>query len=772
MKKQNKIIILLFILILSAFDVIRAQERFSIESGTYKTIAVMNFVNRGNDWVWLSKGLADMLITDLSKSNSLQVLERERMQNFIDELILHKSGMIDETTAKGFGKFVKVDWVLYGSFEKKDDQIQIESHIVNIATGELLRVEWVKGNANDIFTLEKELVFKIINNLQINITDQEKESIKYLPTDSIDAATHYYNGIDYFDKGKYKEAFLEFKLAKTNDKNYYKAVYWVGKMYYYLGEYDHAIEENSGILEKFGALDKEKMFIISIEMGKIGELNIKYYDKAINYYKQAINTFNLIYTKEEIEKYKKEVGIDKLGSIDTNLHREKNISSDMNKKWQIIGNLYWKIADMCVKMKQYKEAIINYKNSLEHFYYKIYPYFDILTNLKDAEAKLNVENENLQENKWPKKSKDRANYLNQQVTPFSESNINWSEPIVISKTDGYSIENLRFTRNSGNIIAYWSKKKVNYNEIINIAWCREDDLENWNYPNTKKMESIFDSFPMLVYKNSESDYCMLFAKGCYVTRSWDVHSEDKGGLFISKSRDLNNWGYPVSIEKESFNSKIYFDIVSNWRYVDVIDNDLFYYTGPEKYYFYVYYFDRLKMDKDKYIISNLKHNDSYGHSIGRGKLVKDKKGIYWAIWSAGTSEKTGERRSRDIESHVNISSSKDGKTWTDPVNIFSSYLKDGKYPRSYENLRMICSSNNEFFIYYSNYYSGVEMCYSKDGKNWSGVEKISDSEVGNVIYMDKDDLGRFLLIYKADGNIILRHTDNVMKVFQTGKQKE
>jgi TolB-like protein len=101
-------------------------------SGDVKTLAVMYFENRsvGSEWQWLSTGIADMLIVDLGRSERLLVVERERLARMLTELRLVEGGLIDPANAAKVGQVTKVDWVLFGSFEKKGDSLNIEGHIL------------------------------------------------------------------------------------------------------------------------------------------------------------------------------------------------------------------------------------------------------------------------------------------------------------------------------------------------------------------------------------------------------------------------------------------------------------------------------------------------------------------------------------------------------------------------------------------------------------------------------------------------------------------
>jgi len=248
------------------------------------SIAVMNFDNRSptGQWQWLSKGLADMLITDLSQCTQLHVVERERMQALFEEMKLSTSGIIEVSMSSRFGKAAKVEKALFGSFLKKGENLEIEAHLIDVTTEKLVRVEWVRGKAEDLLKLEKELAFKIIENLHIPITEAEKESIRYVPTDSIRAVEHFYTGLDHYDKGKYYKAFVEFRKASKKDKEYAEAGLWVATIYSSMGRYHHAAAEYESLLSLYPAhkLADKVLFRLA-----------RLYDKKLALIKPAIENY-------------------------------------------------------------------------------------------------------------------------------------------------------------------------------------------------------------------------------------------------------------------------------------------------------------------------------------------------------------------------------------------------------------------------------------------------------------------------------------------------
>jgi TolB-like protein len=83
------------------------------------SIAVQAFVNRGGDESYraLAKGLAAMIIADLSKVPGLKVLEREKVQLLVNEAKLGDSGLADTASAVRSGRLMRAEKVVVGNFE-------------------------------------------------------------------------------------------------------------------------------------------------------------------------------------------------------------------------------------------------------------------------------------------------------------------------------------------------------------------------------------------------------------------------------------------------------------------------------------------------------------------------------------------------------------------------------------------------------------------------------------------------------------------------------
>jgi TolA-binding protein len=101
-------------------EMLANESQFSDEPPEPGTIAIMPFKNKGDkNYNMMSKGITAMVITDLSKVPGLKVLEREKVQKFIDEISLSQSGLVDQDTSIKAGRIMRAEKIIDGDFSVK-----------------------------------------------------------------------------------------------------------------------------------------------------------------------------------------------------------------------------------------------------------------------------------------------------------------------------------------------------------------------------------------------------------------------------------------------------------------------------------------------------------------------------------------------------------------------------------------------------------------------------------------------------------------------------
>ncbi len=136
------------------------------------TLAVLYFTNSalvgGADYQPLSKGMAEMLITELSQNPGVRVVERDRLQALLEEQNLSTSGRVDQESAVRVGRVLGAQHLLMGAFVIDPRQnMRIDLRAVNTETSQIEYVESVTGKADQLLSLVDQLGKKVNTGLKL-----------------------------------------------------------------------------------------------------------------------------------------------------------------------------------------------------------------------------------------------------------------------------------------------------------------------------------------------------------------------------------------------------------------------------------------------------------------------------------------------------------------------------------------------------------------------------------------------------------------------------
>lgn len=216
MTKSSLIVFMTFIAFIVCLPFVFADEN--------QTVAVLYFQNNtGNQQLdWLSKGIADMLITDLAKPKKLKIVERVQVEKLAQEQAFAK-GFGDEATAPQAGKFLGAGSVVIGSIYQAGGLLRIDARVVDTESGEVGETASAQGTPSEIFDMEKQIALEILKNLGVKLSDKEKEFLSKRSTTSYEAAAMNYTGLDLAYQGKLQESVPYFQKALQFDPSYTEA---------------------------------------------------------------------------------------------------------------------------------------------------------------------------------------------------------------------------------------------------------------------------------------------------------------------------------------------------------------------------------------------------------------------------------------------------------------------------------------------------------------------------------------------------------------------
>jgi len=206
----------------------QARQALAHESTLVKTppppntVAVMPFRYTGTDSTYqpLSRGLAALVVTDLSRVHSLRLVERDRLQALIDEMKLSESGRVDPATGARSGHLIGASTVVQGQYDVNQTQVRMNATAVRTQDAQVASTAVGADRLQALFDLEKQVVFQLLDKLGIQVTPAERVAISERPTHNIEAFLLYSRGLVDQDQGNYAAAAQAFQAAAQRDPGF------------------------------------------------------------------------------------------------------------------------------------------------------------------------------------------------------------------------------------------------------------------------------------------------------------------------------------------------------------------------------------------------------------------------------------------------------------------------------------------------------------------------------------------------------------------------
>lgn len=201
------------VFVLQAFPAAAARPR----------VMVLYFDNNSKDATYegLSKGLADMMVTDLAGLPSIEVVEREKLEALLAELKLQRSKYFDGKTAQRIGKGVGAQYAVTGAFLSLEPSIRIDVRVIRVDSGVVVNAASVTGKKDDFFKLQAQLTARLAEGLTGVLADKEVRELTAAANQNrvnkLSALADYGAGLDAQDRGDLKSASKHLQKVVTSE---------------------------------------------------------------------------------------------------------------------------------------------------------------------------------------------------------------------------------------------------------------------------------------------------------------------------------------------------------------------------------------------------------------------------------------------------------------------------------------------------------------------------------------------------------------------------
>lgn len=197
-----------------------AQEKQLSAATRPNSIAVLYFQNMSKDLTLdpLQKGLAVMLISDLSKLDMVTVIERAELQALVEELGFGQSGLVAPESAPRVGRLLQAQYLIGGTLSgNATASLAADARVVDVAPGKPIGQADASAAMERLFVLEQELLDQIVQVLKLDLTERQKQAIHTPLSRNPEALMALFKGIDAADRKAYDDAEQLFEQALAKD---------------------------------------------------------------------------------------------------------------------------------------------------------------------------------------------------------------------------------------------------------------------------------------------------------------------------------------------------------------------------------------------------------------------------------------------------------------------------------------------------------------------------------------------------------------------------
>lgn len=198
------------------------EAQLSAQAGDPNTIAVLPLTIVSSDSAnqALSRGLAQIITSDLSLIQRFKMVERLQLSALLDELKLGQTARVDPSTVARVGKLIQAGRMVQGNATiPPEGAVRLEASVVQ-SSGEVTAPGAATGRFRDLLRLEKTLVIDVSARLGYQLSEAERRKVLENGTQNLVAFLAYSRGLVSEDVGDFQRAAAYFSDAVRADPGF------------------------------------------------------------------------------------------------------------------------------------------------------------------------------------------------------------------------------------------------------------------------------------------------------------------------------------------------------------------------------------------------------------------------------------------------------------------------------------------------------------------------------------------------------------------------
>jgi TolB-like protein len=144
-------------------------------------LAVLDFTNSSLQdhelYHPFSIGIAGMLLSELRRNPNIELVERERLRQVLDEIEFNATDRVDAATAVRAGRILGAHHMLFGVFViDRRGNLRIDARAVSVETSRVEHVETVEDDADNLLRAVRQLGTRLTQSLSLPAPPSDRPS--------------------------------------------------------------------------------------------------------------------------------------------------------------------------------------------------------------------------------------------------------------------------------------------------------------------------------------------------------------------------------------------------------------------------------------------------------------------------------------------------------------------------------------------------------------------------------------------------------------------
>jgi tetratricopeptide (TPR) repeat protein/DNA-binding winged helix-turn-helix (wHTH) protein len=200
-----------------------------------RAVAVLYFENQSGDSEldWLREGLADMLITNLSRSRRLTLLSRQQLAALLNHIGYQSATKIGLAEGQEIGRRAQAEVLILGRFARLGEQVRIDVSLHEARTGQLQAAESLVAERPEMILSQLDLLaLKLATHLGAAPAQEETHGgLAAVMTSHLDAYRYYSLALEQAQMQQFNEAVALLEKALVLDPQFAMAHARIGYLY-------------------------------------------------------------------------------------------------------------------------------------------------------------------------------------------------------------------------------------------------------------------------------------------------------------------------------------------------------------------------------------------------------------------------------------------------------------------------------------------------------------------------------------------------------------